>query len=238
MSFSECLEKAAVEYGINLLPQQIEQFDQYFQLLIEWNEKINLTAITEPQEVAVKHMIDSLSCYREELFPPGCKVIDVGTGAGFPGLPLKILRPDIKLTLLDSLQKRLNFLETVVDTIGLSDVELVHARAEEGGQNKKFREGYQVALSRAVAKLNVLCELCIPFLTRGGFFIALKGAQFKEEVEDAAKAITALGAEVTAVEPVVLPGLTDKRAVIYLKKISQTPAQYPRRPGTPEKKPL
>lgn len=238
MSFSGCLEKAAVEYGIKLMPQQIAQFDQYYQLLIEWNEKINLTAITAPQEVAVKHIIDSLSCYREDLFPPGCKVIDVGTGAGFPGLPLKIFRPDIKLTLLDSLQKRLNFLQNVVEKVGLSEVDLVHARAEEGGQNRKYRGCYQVALSRAVARLNVLCELCIPFLVSGGYFIALKGAQFKEEVEEAKRAVTLLGAEVTAVEPVVLPGLTDKRAVIYLKKINETSPQYPRRPGTPEKKPL
>jgi 16S rRNA (guanine527-N7)-methyltransferase len=238
MSFSLHLAKAAEEYGLSLTEKQMCQFDQYYHLLIEWNEKMNLTAITDPQEVAVKHIIDSLSCYKKELFSNNCSVIDVGTGAGFPGLPLKIFRSDIKLTLLDSLQKRTVFLRTVTEKIDLDEVKILHSRAEEDGQNKAYRGQYQIALSRAVARLNVLSELCLPFVAVGGYFIALKGAQYQEEIEEAQKAITLLGAKITEFKPVVLPGLEDKRAVIYIHKNAVTPSKFPRRPGIPEKKPL
>ncbi len=212
--------------------------DTYNRLLLEWNQKMNLTAITAPQEVAVKHMIDSLSCYRADIFTDGASVVDVGTGAGFPGIPLKIYRPAIQLTLLDSLNKRLNFLQTVVDSLGLDGVALVHARAEEAGQNKLYREKYQVAVSRAVARLNILCELCLPLVKTGGWFVALKGAQYEEEAREAAAALTALGGSIELVQPVSLPGLADKRAVIYIRKVAATPPGYPRKAGTPEKKPL
>lgn len=236
--FIEALAKAAADYGLKLTPEQYTAFAEYYQLLIEWNEKINLTAITEPGEVAVKHMIDSLSCLDNNYFPIKCKVIDVGTGAGFPGVPIKLYRPDLKLTLLDSLNKRLNFLQQVIDKVGLYDVELVHMRAEDGGRAVKLREKYNVAVSRAVARLNVLCEYCLPFVEPGGHFIALKGAKFKEEVIEAKKAVKALGGEITEVREVKLPGIEDVRAIIYIKKVSKTPAQYPRRSGLPEKKPL
>lgn len=237
-NFRELVAKAAAEYGLQLTIEQIAAMDTYYRLLLEWNEKMNLTAITEPYEVAVKHMIDSLSCYREDIFFPEATVVDVGTGAGFPGVPLKIFKPDIKLILMDSLNKRLNFLREVADTLALEKVDFVHARAEEAGKNKQHREQYDLAVSRAVARLNVLCELCLPMVKVGGWFIALKGAQYEEEVREAAKAITTLGGKVEAIQPVILPGLTDKRAVIYIKKVTNTPSIYPRKPGTPEKKPL
>lgn len=238
MTFRAALAQAAAAYGLNFSLDQHAGFEQYYNLLIEWNEKINLTAITEPDEVAVKHMIDSLTCLDSAYFPSGCTVIDVGTGAGFPGLPLKIFRPDIKLILLDSLNKRLNFLQEVVDKLNLTEVKLIHSRAEDGGRATALREKHQVAVSRAVARLNVLCEYCLPFVQVGGSFVALKGAKFAEEVTEAKKAVKILGGEIAAVKEVKLPGLEDARAVIYINKIGPTPSQYPRRSGLPEKKPL
>lgn len=236
--FAEFLQKAAQEYGLALTEQQLEAFTIYYQLLLEWNERINLTAIIDPKEVAVKHMVDSLSCYDAKFIPAGARIIDVGTGAGFPGIPLKVFQPDLKLTLLDSLNKRLNFLKAVTDAIAFKNVELVHARAEEGGRRKDLRENYQVALSRAVARLNILCELCLPFVAVGGYFIALKGAQYEQEMSEAKTALAALGGEIVKVAPIKLPFIDDSRAVIYIKKVRPTPNIYPRRPGTPEKKPL
>lgn len=235
--FVQLLQQAAEDFSLSLTSQQLAQYDSYFQLLLAWNERVNLTAITEPQEVAVKHMIDSLSCYDECYFPSSARVIDVGTGAGFPGLPLKIFRPDLKLTLLDSLQKRLTFLQEVIVSLELSGIDLLHSRAEDGGQGRQ-REHYDIALSRAVARLNILCELCLPFVKNGGYFVALKGAQYQQEVAESKKALQLLGGEIAEIRPVALPGLADVRAVIYIKKVKPTPAAYPRRAGTPEKKPL
>lgn len=236
--FTQYLQQAAIDYGIELNDKQLQAFTCYYQLLLEWNEKMNLTAITDPQEVAVKHMIDSLSCYDATFFPEKCRVVDVGTGAGFPGIPLKIYRPDLQLTLVDSLNKRLTFLQCVTDQLGLTDVSIVHARAEEGARKRELRDKFDVALSRAVARLNVLSELCLPFVTRGGVFIALKGAQYEEEVNEAKQAIDVLGGKLIKIQPVKLPGLVDKRAVLYIRKEKPTPGVYPRKPGTPEKKPL
>lgn len=238
MSFTESLQQAAGEFGIMLTEGQLAGFTAYYELLVEWNEKMNLTAITEPREVAVKHMIDSLSCLDSEVLPFNCSLIDVGTGAGFPGLPLKIMRPDIRLTLLDSLNKRMNFLKEVVDRLALQNVSFIHGRAEEAGRMKEHRGRYQAASARAVARLNVLCELCLPFVQVNGYFIAQKGAQYQEELTEAQNAIRVLGARPAKVTPVKLPGLDDIRAVIYLQKVKPTPPEYPRRAGTPEKKPL
>ena len=236
--FKEELTKAAAEYGISLNDTQMEQYNRYFELLVEWNEKINLTAITEPKEVAIKHMIDSITAYDEKLFKDGTTVIDVGTGAGFPGLPLKIFCPEIKLTLMDSLNKRIKFLQTVVEELGLKDVECVHARAEEGARNKKYRESFDIAVSRAVARLPILCEYCLPFVKKGGHFIALKGMQYHDEAEEAAKAIKVMGGSKTEIRPVKLPELDDKRAVITITKTMPTPKAYPRKAGTPTKNPI
>ncbi|SFW34713.1 16S rRNA (guanine(527)-N(7))-methyltransferase RsmG [Selenomonas ruminantium] len=236
--FKEELTKAAAEYGISLNDMQMEQYNRYFELLVEWNEKINLTAITEPKEVAIKHMIDSITAYDENLFKDGTTVIDVGTGAGFPGLPLKIFCPEIKLTLMDSLNKRIKFLQTVVEELGLKDVECVHARAEEGARNKKYRESFDIAVSRAVARLPILSEYCLPFVKKGGHFIALKGMQYNDEAEEAAKAIKVMGGSKTEIRPVKLPELDDKRAVITITKTMPTPKTYPRKAGTPTKNPI
>ena len=236
--FKEELAKAAAEYGISFSATQMEQYNRYFELLVEWNEKINLTAITEPKEVAIKHMIDSITAYDENLFKDGTTVIDVGTGAGFPGLPLKIFCPEIKLTLMDSLNKRIRFLQTVVEELGLKDVECVHARAEEGARNKKYRESFDIAVSRAVARLPILCEYCLPFVKKGGHFIALKGMQYNDEADEAAKAIKVMGGSKTEIRPVKLPELDDKRAVITITKTMPTPKVYPRKAGTPTKNPI
>lgn len=210
----------------------------YYRLLMEWNEKMNLTAITDPREVAVKHMIDSLSVLDEEHFPENASIIDVGTGAGFPGIPLKIYRPDLRLTLLDSLNKRISFLQAVVDTLQLDQTLCVHGRAEEAARNREHREKYDVSVSRAVAKLSVLSEYCLPFVKKGGFFLALKGMKYQEEMKEAEKAVKILGGGEMASRPVHLPGLEDKRAIISIRKILQTPKAYPRKAGTPERNPI
>ena len=238
MIFRDILTQSANEYGLQLTEKQLDGFTIYFEELVEWNEKVNLTAITAPQDVAIKHMIDSLSCYDEEIFKKGATVIDVGTGAGFPGLPLKIFCPDIKLTLFDSLNKRILFLQAVAEKLGINDINFIHSRAEDGGKSKQHREQYDIVVSRAVARLNILCEWCLPFVAVGGSFIALKGSQYSQELEEATGAIRLLGGEIAKVQKIKLPGIDDVRAVIYIKKIKRTPSAYPRRPGTAEKNPL
>lgn len=238
MSFRDEMGQAAGAYGISLSERQLEQFEQYFVLLMDWNQKMNLTAITEPHEVAVKHMIDSLSVYDAALFPVGLRLIDVGTGAGFPGIPLKILRPDLRLTLLDSLNKRVRFLETVVQALGFTDVTCIHARAEEAARQKIYREQFDMAVSRAVARLPVLAEYTLPFVKPSGIFAAMKGMKYQEEADAAMHAIRVLGGGAMRLVPVKLSGLEDVRAVIYIEKKGRTPAAYPRKAGIPEKNPL
>ena len=238
MIFKDILKTAAEEYGVDINEQQLKAYDTYYQLLVEWNNKINLTAITEPQPVAIKHMIDSISCFKPEIFSPGATVIDVGTGAGFPGLPLKIFQPQLQLTLLDSLNKRVKFLQCVVDQLQLTQTTVIHARAEEAARQKLYREKFDIAVSRAVARLPVLCEYCLPFVSVGGYFVALKGMQYQSEAAEAEKAVDILGGRIEEIVPVKLPGIDDVRAVIYIKKIKKTPGTYPRKAGTPEKNPL
>lgn len=238
MSFAEILKNAAEEYGISLSDTQLRQFDRYQELLVEWNQKMNLTALTEPKDVAIKHMIDSVSVYDEKWFSEGMSVIDVGTGAGFPGLPLKILCPSLKVTLLDSLNKRVKFLETVVSELGLSDIVCVHARAEEAARQKQYREKFDAVVSRAVARLPILAEYDLPFVRVGGFFAAMKGAKYEEEAEEAKKAVKLLGGGEPVLREIKLPGLEDKRGIIYIRKEKKTPSVYPRKAGTPEKNPI
>ena len=228
---------AVKDYKIELSEEQLDQLQKYFELLVSWNEKINLTAITEPNEVAVKHFADSLSVFNYVDFQKGASVIDVGTGAGFPGLVLKIARPDIKLTLLDSLNKRLKFLDEVLNTLGL-EAELVHARAEEGGHNIDFRECYDFAVSRAVARLNVLCEYCLPYVRLSGKFIAFKGGEADEEIKSASKAIQALGGKQTDVLYFELPENSGSRTLVVIEKVQPTPDKYPRQNGKIKAKPL
>lgn len=236
--FIDEMKRAAEQYGIVLSDEQFGQFRRYYELLVEWNGKMNLTAITGPQEVAVKHMIDSLTAYDPALFTGDVSMIDVGTGAGFPGLPLKIFCPSVRLTLMDSLNKRVKFLQTVVDELGLRQVECVHARAEEGARNKKYRERFDLAVSRAVARLPVLCEYCLPFVRCGGHFLALKGRDYEAEEREAEKAVRVLGGGQMKSRTVHLPGLEDKRTVIVITKAKPTPKSYPRKAGTPAKNPL
>ena len=229
---------ACSEFGLDLDQTATDRLNTYGNLLVSWNEKINLTAITEPREVAVKHIVDSLSAYDAALFGDGAPVIDVGTGAGFPGIPLKILRPDLRLTLLDSLQKRVGFLREVVSALGLAQTECVHARAEEVARQKTYRERFDVAVSRAVARLAVLAEYTLPFVRLGGSFLALNGAKYREETQEAGAALKLLGGGLPEIRPVKLPGLDDARAIVRIEKLRPTPAAYPRKAGTPEKKPL
>ena len=238
MDFYDCMGQQADAYGIKLDDEQLKKFDKYYHLLIEWNNKINLTAITAPEEVAVKHMIDSLSAWNTDVFSENAKVIDVGTGAGFPGIPLKIMYPKLKLTLLDSLNKRVKFLQEVSDKLTFADIEIIHGRAEEIGRQKKYREKFDIVFSRAVARMPILCEYALPFVKVGGYFAALKGKKYEEEINESQNALKVLNASLDKVKPVKLPGIDDVRAIIYVKKMDKTASVYPRKAGMPERKPL
>lgn len=230
------LTEHADALNLTFTPEQTGNFQTYMELLVEWNEKINLTAITEPKEVAVKHFLDSLTVLSAVDIKPGTKVIDVGTGAGFPGIPLKIMCPDMKLTLLDSLNKRLIFLKEVCTALKI-EASLVHARAEEGGRQKQLRENFDFATARAVAPLNLLCEYCLPFLKVGGTFVAMKGPNCTDEVKSAKKAISLLGCELIEQKELVLPD-NSGRTLILIKKCKTTPDIYPRHGSKISKNPL
>lgn len=236
MSFAEILAQRGLQAGLTFTPQQLQQFTKYYELLIETNKVMNLTAITEPEDVAVKHMIDSLLAYDENM--SGKTLADVGTGAGFPGVPLKIYCPSLQVTLIDSLGKRLKFLQQVIDNLGLENIVCEHLRAEDAGRNKKHREHYDFVTARAVARLSVLSEYCLPLVKKGGQFVALKGSKFVEEIAEGNTAVKILGGKIISSEPVKLPGLDDGRAIIRITKVKTTPATYPRKAGTPEKQPL
>lgn len=221
--------------GIRLSETQLQSFDRYARLLLEWNEKINLTAITDGEGIEQKHFLDSVLPFTKVQLPQGYSVIDIGTGAGFPSCPLKIVRSDIKLTLLDSLNKRINFLETLSDEIGL-EAQCIHGRAEELAKGD-MREAFDCAAARAVARLNVLCEYCLPYVKVGGEFIALKGSSGREELDEAENAVKTLGGEVEHFEEYCLP-CGDKRSLIVIRKTRPTDTRYPRNKGQMTKKPL
>lgn len=214
-----------------------KQLELYGNLLVEWNEKMNLTAITEPKEVVFKHFLDCLFFFKCIDVPRNASIIDVGTGAGFPGIVLKIARPDIKLTLLDSLNKRITFLNEVIEKLGLDAVEAVHLRAEDGAKKTEYRENFDVATARAVAPLNVLSEYCLPYVKKGGIFVSLKGPQAEKEISSAHKAISLLGGEKPLLFTEEIEQL-GKRSIIKIKKISQTPPKYPRNSAKISKQPL
>ncbi len=230
------VKKACEDIGIKMTESQAQQFEKYYNILIEYNGKINLTRITQPGEVAVKHFADSLTLTKYFDIPENCSLIDVGTGAGFPGIPLKIYRDDINLTLLDSLNKRLNFLNAAADEIGI-DAVTVHSRAEEAGRNKTYREKFDIAVSRAVARLNTLSEYCLPLVKVGGCFIAMKGPSLGEELKEAENAVKLLGGEIVSVNEFNL-GEAGERTIVIIKKIKLTPEKYPRQGVKIKNKPL
>ncbi len=223
---SEFLVKEQKTAGIEFTPHMLEQFETYARLLVEWNEKMNLTAIIRPEEIAAKHFLDSLMIMKYQSLKAGDRLADVGTGAGFPGIPLLIACPELKITLIDSLNKRLIFLKHVLKTLGLQ-AELVHARGEEAGRKKEYRQKFDFTTARAVSHLRELSEYTLPLLKTGGKLISMKGPQPEQEIEEAKKAIYLLGGELQAVETYFVPN-AGERSLIFVKKISQTPPIYPR----------
>jgi 16S rRNA (guanine527-N7)-methyltransferase len=226
------------ELGIELSEGQRTQFNQFYELLVEWNKHMNLTGITDYDEVLSKHFFDSLTCVKGLENWENKKVIDVGTGAGFPGVPMKIANPSLEITLLDSLNKRINFLDTVAGQLGLENVELVHGRAEDYGQNVDYREQYDAAISRAVADLSVLSEYVLPFIKVGGVFVAQKSLSAVEEIEKSKNAIEILGGRIRDIIEVKVPGIEIVHSLVVIEKVTPTPAKYPRKAGKPTKKPL
>ena len=226
----DLLQNYIKDYKITLTENQYEQFQKYFELLVEWNEKMNLTAITDESGVALKHFADSLSLLNYVDIPQNSTLADVGTGAGFPGVVLKIARPDIKLTLIDSLNKRLVFLGEVCAQLGI-EAELIHSRAEDGARDEKLRESFDFAVSRAVARMNVLSEYCLPYVKVGGAFCAMKGAQANEEFKESLNAINTLGGKLENKYFFELPENGGERAIAVVRKVKNTPQKYPRQSG-------
>ncbi|HHV98735.1 MAG TPA: 16S rRNA (guanine(527)-N(7))-methyltransferase RsmG [Clostridiaceae bacterium] len=230
------LTEGAGEYGITLENSQVDAFMKYMDMLKEWNKKINLTAIEEDREIIIKHFLDSLSIV-PYLANDNKNLIDIGTGAGFPGIPVKICKSEVEVTLLDSLDKRIKFLNEVVNNLELKGISAVHGRAEDFGQNLQYREKFDCAVARAVANLPVLLEYCLPFVKTGGLFIAMKGSN-TEEVDMSSKALDVLGGEIENIYTLTLPFSDIKRNIITVRKLRQTPTKYPRKAGKPLKVPL
>ena len=223
---------------LDLSTRQIDAFELYARELLAWNKRYNLTAITDPVEIEIKHFIDSLSCLKVAQFRGNDSVIDIGTGAGLPGLPLKIVCPSIHMTLVESIRKKADFCEHVIEKLGLDGVEVIHGRAETLGQNARHRASYDWALARAVALAPVLLEYLLPFLKLKGHAVLQKGSTGPKEIQSAAKALAVLGGEVVQMSPVELPKVTEPRYLILVRKCAATPEKYPRRPGMPAKRPL
>ncbi len=232
------LEMVTAEMGITITAAQMELFARYDDFLIDYNTRVNLTGITDPREVAVKHFGDSLTLFSWEFLPIGATVVDVGTGGGFPGIPLAITRPDLQITLVDSLRKRTDFLNDLAQLLDLSNVTVVWGRAEEVGQNHQYRGRFDVVIARALAPLNVLVELCLPLANKGGCFLAMKGPKAEAEIIGATNAIKAIGGMLKTTTMIKLPLLNEMRTLVHIAKIAQTPQIYPRRAGTPERQPL
>ncbi|WP_144471545.1 16S rRNA (guanine(527)-N(7))-methyltransferase RsmG [Bacillus safensis] len=229
---------ALEEKGITLSPVQLEQFETYFHMLVEWNEKMNLTSITEKEEVYLKHFYDSISAAFFIDFHKVTTICDIGAGAGFPSIPLKICFPHLHVTIVDSLQKRITFLNELAKGLNLQDTTFYHDRAETFGQRKEKRESYDLVTARAVARLSVLSELCLPLVKKEGLFVALKASAADEEMQAGKKAVTVLGGEVVEKHSFVLPLEESERNIIVIEKKKQTPKKYPRKPGTPNKSPI
>lgn len=238
MNFADHLRRLSALQGQTLTVEQIEQFTVYYELLIEWNSRMNLTAITEPRDVALKHMVDSMTCNDPAVIKPGAHLADIGTGAGFPGIPLKIVRPDLRISLIDSLNKRLSFLQEVISRLDLQDVSLWHSRAEDAARQRQHRERYDVVTARAVSRLSVLAEWTLPFAAVGGYVLAMKGPQVADEITAGSRAVGVLGGKVERTREFVLAESDETRIIVYIKKERPTSALYPRKAGVAEKKPL
>lgn len=233
----ELLRSCLSEWNIGIDRKQEDLFLRYYDLLIEWNNKINLTAITDKDDVIIKHFTDSISILKY-INPAKKKIIDIGTGAGFPGIPIKIICPSCKVILLDSLNKRIGFLNEVISSLGLSDIECIHGRAEDIAKDSDHREKYDIAVSRAVSRLNILSEYCLPFVNIDGLFISYKSGSIDEELEEASGAVLKLGGSMGSVERFRLPNSDLERSLVIIKKTGHTMDKYPRKAGVPERKPL
>ena len=235
-NFKKLFLELANKININLTENQIEKFYKYMKLLLEWNEKINLTVITAENEIVLKHFVDSLTVLK--YIKEDDKIIDVGTGAGFPGIPMAIMMPNTKITLLDSLNKRINFLNEVIKELNLKNVETIHSRSEDCGKDILYREKYDISIARAVANLSTLSEYLLPFVKIDGKMICMKGSEVEEELNNSKYAIKELGGEISLQDEFCLPDTDIKRNIIVIKKIKYTPKLYPRKAGLPSKEPL
>ncbi len=229
------LKDGAAQFGVQLSEEKLSAFTVYKELLLEWNQKINLTAIEEDKDVVLKHFVDSLSII--PFLNNSKTLIDVGTGAGFPGLPVKIAKPDLEVVLLDSLEKRVGFLNRVINELNMEKITALHSRAEDAGNSPKYREQFDAVTARAVAALPVLLEYCMPLVRTGGIFIAMKGSSISD-TDEAGKALNILGGTIEEVKEFYLPGSDMKRNIIVIRKLRQTPTKYPRKAGKPSKEPL
>ena len=234
--FCKEIEEKSSKIDINLDNEICNKLYNYMNLLLEWNEKINLTAITDEKEIILKHFIDSFTI--NKFINSGDKMLDIGTGAGFPGLPIKIIRPEVDVFLMDSLNKRINFLNEVIESLQLKNIEAFHSRAEEMAKNNKFRGKFDVVTSRAVAKLNILLEYMLPYTKVNGKCLCMKGPNIEEEIKEAEKALKILGGEIEKIEKIILPDSNIERNIIIIRKKSATPLKYPRKAGMPTKEPL
>jgi 16S rRNA (guanine527-N7)-methyltransferase len=238
MEFFDILNNACLNEGLSFDNEKYEKLMRYMELIKEWNERINLTAITEDEEIIKKHFIDSIKAFRFDNIKNAKRIIDIGTGAGFPGIPIKIIKPDIDVVLLDSLNKRVNFLNEVIIQLQLTNISAIHGRAEDFARDVKYREAFDVVVSRAVANLAVLSELCVPYVKLDGYFVALKGPSVEDEIKDGKKAVSTLGGTVENIINVEVEGTDLNHNLVVIRKIRETPKIYPRKAGTAVKKPL
>lgn len=236
------LKEICEKINIDISDKQLEQFNKYYEMLINKNKVMNLTAITEKEEVIVKHFIDSIALIPylkdKDILSDNLRIIDIGTGAGFPGIPLKIMLPELSFVLLDSLNKRVGFLNEVIDELGLTDITAIHGRAEDIASDRSYRESFNLCVSRAVANLSTLSEYCLPFVKRDGYFISYKAGDSEEEINKSKSAIKLLGGKINKVEEFILPESDAARVFVMIKKVDNTNKMYPRKAGIPSKKPL
>lgn len=238
MQYFDIIKTECENIGLEINEEKYNKFIKYKDLMKEWNEKVNLTAITDDKEIIIKHFVDSIKAFEFKNLNSSVKIIDVGTGAGLPGIPIKIMNDNSEVVLLDSLQKRINFLNEVITALNLEGIKTVHGRAEDFGADLNYREKFDVAISRAVANMAVLSEFCLPFVKKNGYFVALKGPAVQEELDEAKKAISILGGRIEKVIKVDFEDSDLDHNLVIIKKVKNTPKQYPRRAGTVTKKPI